>query len=115
MRTRFATAIATFMFASIPLSSQTRDNFAELPGVRLWYRDSGGAGATLVLLHANTGSSRNWDNQISAFTAAGFRVIAYDRRGWGRSTAAPGAALGSAADDLHALMSHLGVNRFHLI
>jgi pimeloyl-ACP methyl ester carboxylesterase len=34
----------------------------------------------VVLLHANTGSSRNWDYQIPAFTAAGYRVIAYDRR-----------------------------------
>jgi pimeloyl-ACP methyl ester carboxylesterase len=92
-----------------------RETYAELPGVRLWFRDTGGSGTPVVLLHANTGSSRNWDYQIPAFTAAGYRVIAYDRRGWGRSTATPDAQPGTAADDLHALMKYLGVNRFHLL
>jgi len=92
-----------------------RETYAELPGVRLWFRDTGGSGTPVVLLHANTGSSRNWDYQIPAFTAAGYRVISYDRRGWGRSTATPDAQPGTAADDLHALMKYLGVNRFHLL
>ena len=92
-----------------------RETYAELPGVRLWFRDTGGSGTPVVLLHANTGSSRNWDYQIPAFTAAGYRVIAYDRRGWGRSTATPDAQPGTAADDLHALMKYLGLNRFHLL
>ena len=92
-----------------------RETYAELQGVRLWFRDTGGSGTPVVLLHANTGSSRNWDYQIPAFTAAGYRVIAYDRRGWGRSTATPDAQPGTAADDLHALMKYLGVNRFHLL
>ena len=92
-----------------------RETYADLPGVRLWFRDTGGSGTPVVLLHANTGSSRNWDYQIPAFTAAGYRVIAYDRRGWGRSTATPDAQPGTAADDLHALMKYLGVNRFHLL
>jgi len=92
-----------------------RETYADLPGVRLWFRDTGGSGTPVVLLHANTGSSRNWDYQIPAFTAAGYRVIAYDRRGWGRSTATPDAQPGTAADDLHALVKYLGVNRFHLL
>ena len=92
-----------------------REAYADLPGVRLWFRDTGGSGTPVVLLHANTGSSRNWDYQIPAFTAAGYRVISYDRRGWGRSTATPDAQPGTAADDLHALMKYLGVNRFHLL
>ena len=92
-----------------------RETYADLPGVRLWFRDTGGSGTPVVLLHANTGSSRNWDYQIPAFTAAGYRVIAYDRRGWGRSTATPDAQPGTAAEDLHALMKYLGVNRFHLL
>jgi pimeloyl-ACP methyl ester carboxylesterase len=94
---------------------QVREGYAELSGVRLWYKDSGGRGVPLVLLHANTGSSQNWEYQIAPFTAAGYRVIAYDRRGWGRSIPQPGAQPGTAADDLHALMKHLGIDRFHLI
>ena len=37
---------------------------AELPGVRLWYSDSGGSGVPLVLLHANTGNSDSWQYNI---------------------------------------------------
>src|SRR5262249_32277535 len=95
--------------------SQARETYAELPGVRLWYKDTGGSGTDVVFLHSNTGSSQNWEHQIPAFTAAGYRVIAYDRRGWGRSMAQPGGQPGTAADDLHALMKSLGIDRFHLL
>jgi pimeloyl-ACP methyl ester carboxylesterase len=89
---------------------------ADLPGVRLWYRDSSGAGVPVVFMHAATGSSRVWEYQIAAFTAAGFRVIAFDRRGFGRTAIAPGGVQpGTAADDLHALMNHLKIDRFHLV
>ena len=105
----FVTSLAVFSFA------QARARYAYLPDVRLWYKDSGGGGVPVVFLHSNTGSSRNWDYQIPVFTAAGFRFIAYDRRGWGRSVTAPGAQPGTAADDLHALMKYLGIDRFHLV
>jgi pimeloyl-ACP methyl ester carboxylesterase len=58
---------------------------------------------------------RAWEHQTPAFTRAGFRVIAFDRRGWGRTTSEPGAASGTAADDLIALMDYLHVDRFHLV
>ena len=102
------------MLAAI-MPPQARETYAELPGVRLWYNDTGGSGVPIVVLHANTGSSRNWEYQVPAFTAAGYRVIAYDRRGWGRSIARPGAEPATAADDLHALMKFLGIDRFHLL
>jgi pimeloyl-ACP methyl ester carboxylesterase len=93
-----------------------RESYAELPGVRLWYRDSGGDGVPVVFMHAATGSSRVWDYQIPAFTAAGYRVIAFDRRGFGRTVVDPaGPQPGTAADDLHALMADLKVSRFHLV
>ena len=94
--------------------AQQRETYAELPGVRLWFKDTGGPGVPVVFLHSNTGSSQNWQNQIPAFTAAGYRFIAYDRRGWGRSMSLPGAQPGTAADDLHNLMKYLGIDRFHL-
>jgi pimeloyl-ACP methyl ester carboxylesterase len=93
---------------------QAREAYADLPGVQLWYKDTGGRGIPVVLLHANTGSSQSWERQIPAFTAAGYRVIAYDRRGWGKSTS-DAAQPGTAADDLHALVKFLGVDRFHLL
>jgi pimeloyl-ACP methyl ester carboxylesterase len=98
--------------APLPL----REAHADLPGVRIWYTDTGGSGVPVVLLHANTGSSRVWDYQTPAFTARGYRVIAYDRRGFGRSIIDPaGIQPGTGADDLLALMNHLGVDRFHLV
>jgi len=94
----------------------TEDAYAELPGVRLFYVDSGGEGVPVVFLHAASGSSRVWEHQVPPFTAAGYRVIAYDRRGHGRTTVhEPGSAPTTAADDLEALMTHLGIERFHLV
>ena len=93
-----------------------REAHADLPGVRIWYTDTGGSGVPVVLLHANTGSSRVWDYQTPAFTARGYRVIAYDRRGFGRSIIDPGGLQpGTGADDLLGLVNHLGVDRFHLV
>ena len=93
-----------------------RETHAELPGVRLWYTDTGGTGEAVVFLHANTGSSRVWEYQIPAFVARGYRVIAYDRRGFGRTVIDPaGAQPGTGADDLLALMNHLKIDRFHLV
>ena len=97
-------------------ASSPREAYADLPGVRLWYRDTGGNGVPVVFMHAATGSSRVWDFQIPAFTAAGYRVIAFDRRGFGRTTLAPGGVQpGTAADDLHALMDQLKIDRPHLV
>jgi pimeloyl-ACP methyl ester carboxylesterase len=57
-----------------------------------------------------------WEYQVPAFTAAGYRVITYDRRGFGRSLAdASGPQPGTGADDLLALLSHLGLDRVHLV
>ena len=48
--------------------------------------------------------------------AAGYRVIAFDRRGFGQTTIAPGGVQpGTAADDLEALMNFLHIDRFHLL
>jgi pimeloyl-ACP methyl ester carboxylesterase len=85
--------------------------------VRLWFTDTGGGGEPVVLMHAITGTSENWEPQIAALSKAGYRVIAFDRRGWGRSQADPatGPQPGHAADDLHALADFLSLQRFHLV
>ena len=96
--------------------SPERETYAELPGVRIWYRDTGGGGVPVVFLHAATGSSRVWEYQLPAFTATGYRVVAYDRRGFGRSVIDPaGVQPGTGADDLQALVNHLRIDRFHLV
>jgi pimeloyl-ACP methyl ester carboxylesterase len=91
--------------------------YEDLPGVRLWYTDSGGNGVPVILLHANTGNADSWQYNIAGFVEVGYRVVTFDRRGWGRSRANPGtgAQPGTIADDLHALTEHLGLDRFHLV
>ena len=91
--------------------------YAELPGVNLWFTDTGGTGTPIVLLHSNTGNSDIWQPQIAAFAAAGYRVIAFDRRGWGRSTAVAtsGEQPGSIAGDLAVLADHLKLEKFDLL
>lgn len=96
---------------------QVREGYAELQGVRLWFVDTGGSGEAVVLLHANTGTTKSWANQLRAFSEAGYRAIAFDRRGWGRSMANPatGPQPSTVAEDLHNLVEYLKLDRFHLI
>ena len=95
---------------------QVTERHADLPGVRLFYVDSGGMGIPVVFLHAATGTSQAWEHQVQPFVSAGYRFIAYDRRGHGRSVIDKTAPQpGTAADDLQALMSHLRIDRFHVV
>src|SRR5882762_996793 len=91
--------------------------YAELPGVKLWFTDTGGTGTPIVLLHANTGTAASWEAQATAFAHDGYRVIAFDRRGWGKSMADPaiGPQPGSVAGDLDALADYLKLDKFHLV
>jgi pimeloyl-ACP methyl ester carboxylesterase len=84
---------------------------AELKDAKLWYEEAGN-GAPVVLLHAGTGCAAAWRAQLDAFAAAGFRALAYDRRGYGKSEGRQGPA---AADDLRELLDHLRIERAHLV
>jgi non-heme chloroperoxidase len=87
-----------------------------LPGVELWYKDGGGSGRPVLFLHAASGTCDSWVYQELVFTTAGYRCIAYDRRGWGHSRPTPtGEQPGYASDDLHGLVNHLALDRFHLV
>ena len=90
--------------------------YLSLPGVDLWYEDTGGDGAPVVFLHAYSGTCECWVYQVPAFTTAGYRCITYDRRTWGRSRATdPEQQPGFAGDDLHALIESLSLERVHLV
>ena len=116
---RFAVIVLALVALAGPSAGQqapaTDGQFANLGTRQLWYRDSGGTGVPVVLLHARTGSVLAWEKQVPVFAAAGLRVITYDRLGSGRSRLAADAAAGTAADDLHALTTQLGLTRFHLL
>ena len=76
-------------------------------GVEIFYKDWG-TGQPIVFSHGWPLSSDDWDNQMLFFLSHGYRVIAHDRRGHGRSTQTPGGHdLDHYADDLHALVEHL--------
>ena len=118
MRNPIPLLLSLLAFApfGVPQIAQIREAQAPLPGVRLGYLDSGGTGIPVVFLHAATGSSRVWEYQIPAFTAAGYRFIAFDRRGYGRTVIDPaGPQPGTAADDLENLVKYLKLDRFHLV
>ena len=87
--------------------------YADIPGARLWFKETGRHGTPVVFLHAASGTNDSWGLQEPAFIESGYRCIAYDRKNWGRSESVTPA--GSAGDDLEALAQHLGLNRFHLV
>ena len=90
--------------------------YLSLPGVDLWYEDTGGSGTPVILLHAASGTTDCWVHQLPTFTIAGYRCISYDRRTWGCSRPTEsGPQPGFAGDDLHALVEALGLDRFHLV
>jgi pimeloyl-ACP methyl ester carboxylesterase len=66
-------------------SSGTVAGTAPADTVRLHIEDSGGGGRPVVLIHGWPLSAQAWEPQIAALRAAGHRVVAYDRRGFGRS------------------------------
>jgi pimeloyl-ACP methyl ester carboxylesterase len=110
-------AFGCVRFATHGSAAEQPGRFADLPGVKLWFTDTGGDGIPVVLLHANTGTSESWEAQAAAFAKQGYRVVAFDRRGWGKSLADPasGPQPGSVAGDLDALADHLKLGKFHLI
>lgn len=114
---RAALLLTVLMAAGPAWAVQAHGSLASLPGVKLWYTDTGGSGMPIILLHANTGTSVVWAKQNDAFAQAGYRVIAFDRRGWGKSVADPatGPQPGSIAGDLDALVTHLKLGKFYLL
>ena len=90
--------------------------FLNLPGVDLWFEDTGGEGAPVIFLHAASGTCECWVYQLPVFTTAGYRCITYDRRTWGRSRATdPGQQPGFVGEDLHSLIESLALDQVHLV
>lgn len=74
--------------------------------VRLHVEDSGGSGRPVVLVHGWPLSGASWAAQVPALQAAGYRVVTYDRRGFGRSDKpADGYGYDTLADDLAGVLA----------
>jgi non-heme chloroperoxidase len=76
-------------------------------GTKIYYKDWG-SGQPIVFSHGWPLTADDWDGQMLFFGQKGYRVIAHDRRGHGRSTQAwDGNEMNTYADDLAALFEHL--------
>jgi len=106
---------ATSLVAPLPARVSTTEALAALPDTRLWYWDTGGDGAPVVLIHPATGSGLIWGYQQPAFAKAGYRVIGYSRRSYYGSDPLPKDHPGIASEDLHHLIEFLGIGKFHAV
>jgi pimeloyl-ACP methyl ester carboxylesterase len=103
-----------------PAQVPAKEGFIEVEGARLWYWDTGGSGEPVIFLHPFTGSGASWEYQQPVLAAAGYRVIAYSRRGHFKSVRSPDGAgvqaeAPAASADLNRLVESLRLVRFHLV
>ena len=84
-------------------------------GAALFTLDSGGDGPAVVFCHPHSGNAYSWSAQFAPFRSAGFRVIAYSRRGYHGSPSAGADAPGPQADDLASLLDALEIEVAHVI
>jgi len=83
--------------------------------VKLFYTDQG-KGPTVVLIHGFPLDAESWGRQQSVLLDAGYRVIAYDRRGFGGSSKTfAGSDYDTFASDLNSLMHTLDLERVTLV
>jgi pimeloyl-ACP methyl ester carboxylesterase len=88
----------------LPFITVGQENSAS---IKIHYEDIG-SGRPVVLIHGFPLSGRSWEKQTLALLEAGYRVIAYDRRGFGRSSHATfGYEYETFAADLHTLLEEL--------
>ena len=91
--------------------------FTTRDGTGIFYKDWGPKNAQPVVFHHGWPlSADDWDNQMMFFLNEGYRVIAHDRRGHGRSTQTDsGNDMDTYADDLKQLAAHLDLrNAIHV-
>jgi 3-oxoadipate enol-lactonase len=84
------------------------ERHVEVPGGSLFVVDEG-SGPPIVMLHAMIADHRAWDPLAPLLVAAGYRVLRYDLRGFGRSTTE--AVPFSSRADLVAVLDALGIER----
>jgi len=87
-----------------------------LKEIKLHVDDHGGGGRPVVLIHGWPLSGQAFDAQVPPFQQAGYRVITYDRRGFGRSDKpVTGYGYDTLTDDLHVLLMELDLHDVTLV
>jgi non-heme chloroperoxidase len=83
--------------------------------IDLYYEDHG-SGKPVVLIHGYPLSGASWEKQVAALLNAKYRVVTYDRRGFGKSSQpADGYNYDTFAEDLHKLITYLKLQDFTLV
>ncbi len=95
-------------------SSPHRERFVAANGIRLECLDWGGRGPALILIHGLGDNPHVFDDLAGAFTDR-FHVIAYARRGHGRSDTKGPYDTATLTEDLRGLMDALGIPKAHLV
>ena len=84
-------------------------------GIDIYFEDHG-SGPPVVLIHGYPLNGRSWERQERALLEAGYRVISYDRRGFGQSSKPTiGYDYDTLAADLAALIDHLDLTDINLV
>lgn len=84
--------------------------------IELYYEDHGSGKIPVVLIHGWPLSGRSWEKQVPALLDAGYRVITYDRRGFGDSSKpTSGYDYDTMAEDLHKLVTKLDLHDAALV
>ena len=105
-------ALPCLLLMAAAASAETATGFVDAPGGgRLWY-EAKGTGAPIVFLHDGLVSSAGWEGPFDSLSQS-FRVIRYDRRGFGRSEPPKGPY--SDIDDLQAVFETLKIGRAALV
>ncbi len=83
--------------------------------IDLYYEDHG-SGRPIILIHGWPLSGDSWEKQVPVLLNAGYRVITYDRRGFGKSSKpASGYDYDTFAEDLHKLITKLDLSDITLV
>src|ERR1700712_2909114 len=83
--------------------------------IELYFEDHG-TGQPVVLIHGYPLDGHAWERQTSVLLGAGYRVIAYDRRGFGKSSQPTiGYDYDTFTADLNALLEHLDISDVVLV
>ncbi len=83
--------------------------------IELYYEDFG-SGQPIILIHGYPLSGASWEKQVPVLLDAGYRVITYDRRGFGKSSQPfAGYNYDTFAEDLHKLVTQLKLRNFILV
>jgi non-heme chloroperoxidase len=96
----------------MPYVTVGKENSANID---LYYEDHG-SGRPVVLIHGYPLSGASWEKQVPSLLGAGYRVIAYDRRGFGKSSQpTDGYNYDTFAADLQKLIAQLGLQEVTLV